>query len=341
VFSLNRRLPILVSGLVIAALLASCADKGSSPSIAAPNGPALGYSPIHGCDFDPNTATPTCTGSASVDTTLWEQLVVCKYYTEGTGPDVQINLTANYVQFPDLGTPGPTQGQSNTFTLQAGKCKTLWRNGEYVNSVRSTDTITVSESPVPGYTTQSQLIKIIRDQPDSGSGATFTLDTLPVSSATTIKTAIGGARIPGAQVIFTNTKVPPPPPPASCTYTQGYWKNHESAWPAPYSATAPWLDATTHKVGNVTWDGLLGLSVAGGNSYLQLAHQWIAATLNAAGGTPVSPAAAAALASAGTWLQNNTPSGNTVPFIKNSQANGWATTLDQYNNGLLGNPHCE
>jgi len=335
---------MLVSGLVVAALLASCADKGSSPSIAAPHGPALGYAPVHGCDFDPNTAPPTCTGSASVDTTLWEQLVVCKYYTEGTGPDVEIKLTADYVQFPDLGTPGPTQGQSNTYTLQAGQCKTLWRNGEYVKGVRSSDIITVSETPVPGYTTKSQVITIIRDQPDSGAGATFTLDTLPQSSATSITSSIGGARIPGAQVIFTNTKVPPPPPPPSqpsCTLTQGYWKNHEEVWPKPYSPTAQWLDAT-HQVNGVTWDGLMGMSVAGGNSYMQLAHQWIAATLNLNGATSNIPAVANAMSLGQAWLLAKTPaSTNTVPNIKDAQATAWATTLDNFNNGLLGIPHCQ
>ena len=327
--SFKRRVPMLVSGLAVAALLVSCMDRGSAPAIVAPNGPALGYLPPHTCTTDPTF----CTGTAAPNSVLWEQLRVCKVYAEGTGPDVEIKLNADFVLFQD----GP---QTGTITLHSGECKTLWRNGEFVTvngvDVASTDIITVSETPVPGYATTSQVTTIIRDQPLPGPNSTFTTTVNPITQATSVTTNIGGARIPGALVVFTNSLIPP-----SCTFTQGYWKNHESAWPAPYSATAQWL-STGHLVNNVTWDGILGLSVAGGNSYMQLAHQWIAATLNAAGGQPVNPAVATALSLGGAWLTANTPSGNTVPFIKNNaQANAWANTLDQFNNGFLGNPHCD
>ncbi|MDB4891251.1 MAG: Cna domain protein [Gemmatimonadetes bacterium] len=336
--SFIRRFPLLLGSIAVAALLASCMEKGGAPAILAPTGPALGYAPQYPCDFDPISAAPTCTGTVSPDTTLWEQLVVCKYYTEGTGPDVEIKLTADFVKFPE--SPGPQQGESNTYTLKSGQCKTLWRNGEYVGNVRSTDTITVTETPVPGYTAQSQVTTIIRNEDLPGPDRTFTTDTGLVTTATTIKTAIGGARIPGAQVVFINTKIVPHPQP-SCTFTQGYWKNHETAWPAPYSPTAQWLDAS-HKVNGVTWDGLMGKSVAGGNSYMQLAHQWIAATLNLAGATSNNPTVAAAMSQGEAWLKANTPaSTNAVPNLKNAQATAWASTLDDFNNGRLGISHCD
>ncbi len=322
---------MLLGSIAVAAFLTSCMEQGSTPAGMAPTAPALGYAPIHGCDN--LTPATTCTGTPATMSVLWEQLRVCKVYAEGSGPDVEIKLTADYVMFQD----GP---QSGTYTLQSGECKTLWRNGEEKNGVRSTDIITVSETPVSGYTTTSQVTTILRDQPDPGPDRTFTTTVGPVTSATSVTSNVGGARIPGALVVFTNTKIPVIPQP-SCTLTQGYWKNHESAWPAPYSPTAQWLDAS-HKVNGVTWDGLMGKSVAGGNSYMQLAHQWIAATLNLAGATSNIPAVANAMSQGQAWLLSKTPaSTNTVPNLKDAQATAWASTLDDFNNGKLGISHCD
>ncbi|MEO7457265.1 MAG: PKD domain-containing protein [Gemmatimonadaceae bacterium] len=522
-----RRLTALLGSLVLAVVLASCTERSIEPTVQAagikPSGPSMGYAPVHGCDN--LTPATMCAGNPIplpvADTVRIEQLRVCKYYPGGVGPDVEIKLVANYVQFQD----GP---QTGTYTLHSGECRVLWRNGEDVNGVRSTDIITVTETPVPGYTTSSQVETIIRDQQDpavdGGPISTFTKVVNAPTSATSVTTNIGGSRVPGALVIFTNTKInehphvivngpyvnvegstvtfssagtndpegdpltyfwtfgdggtstaqnpthtyadngvypvtvtvddgngpltanttatitnlapvptlatstptvtcgqtgyvtstftdpgiidnlwsysinwgdgssnttgttttqsgtisgshlyaangtytvtitvtdkdgasgtattaivractPPPPPGPSCTYTQGYWKNHESAWPAPYSPTAQWLNST-HKVNGVTWDGLMGMNVAGGNSYMQLAHQWIAAKLNLGGAASSGNATVdGALSAGGAWLITNTPaSTNSVPNIKNSQATAWASTLDDYNNGRLNLPHCD
>ena len=696
--SFIRRFSMLLGSIGVAVLLASCGDHARVAPVVGlqPGGPSLGYAPPHGCDN--LTPASTCTGSITTNTVLWEQLRVCKVYPGGTGPDVEVKLNADYVMFQD----GP---QSGTYTLQAGQCLTLWRNGEEKNGVRSTDVITVSETPVSGYTTTSQVTTIIRDQADPGPNSTFTTTVGPVTTATSVTSNIGGARIPGALVVFTNTAIPnghptpiangpyfgvegssvtfnsagtadpegdpltylwtfgdgvtsttqnpthtysdngvypvtlsvddghgpvtvnttatitnanpvptasvanasvtcgqlasftgtftdagiidqtwtwsigwgdgspvttgsnalmatpitaahnyatnagtfsitltvtdkdggigsattsevnscrpnrPPVPIAngpyfgvegslvsfnstgtgdpdgdvltyswnfgdgspsatgsnpthtykdngvvpvtltvddghghaatvnttatitnvapvptlttstanvscnqlgsvigvfsdagvldmvwsydidwgdgsahslgttmtqsgtipathayaangvytvmlrvidkdggvgtsttsitmncikapSCTLTQGYWKNHESAWPAPYSPTAQWLNAT-HKVNGVTWEDLMGMSVAGGNSYMQLAHQWIAASLNLAGATSSNAAVASAMSQGGAWLLANTPAiTNAVPNMKNAQATAWASTLDDFNNGKLGTPHC-
>jgi hypothetical protein len=323
-----RRIPMLLGSIAVVFLVASCTEKASVSSITAPTKPALGYAPVHGCDN--LTPATMCTGSVTTSDPLFEALKVCKVYPGGTGPDVQIKMNADYVMFQS----GP---QSGTYTLHAGECLIIWRNGEFVGNVSSTDIITVSEVPVPGYTTTSQVTTIIRDQALPGDNSTFTTTPGPVTSATSATTSIGGARIPGAVVTFTNTAIAQP----SCALTQGYWKNHESQWPAPYSPTAQWLNST-HKVNGVTWDGLMGMSVAGGNSYMQLAHQWIAATLNLGGAIPSNPSVAAAMSQGEAWLQANTPaSTNTVPNIKNAQATAWASTLDDFNNGNLGTPHCE
>ncbi len=164
-----------------------------------PGGPSFGYSPIHGCDN--LTPATMCTGSVATKQVTIEQLRVCKVYPAGSGPDVQIKLNADYVQFQD----GP---QQSTFTVKAGQCLTLWRNGEFFQGVSSTDIVTVTELPVPGYTTQSQVTTIIRDQPDPGGPSTFTETVGLLTSASTITSNIGGARVPGAVIVFTNTAIP-------------------------------------------------------------------------------------------------------------------------------------
>ncbi len=205
-FSFLRRSSTLISSVAVAVLLASCTEKTTAPGILAPSrplapsGPQFGYAPVHGCDN--LTPATTCAGSPTTNSVRFEELRVCKVYPGGTGPDVEIKLTANFVMFKD----GP---QSGTYTLRAGECLTLWRNGEETNGVRSTDIVTVSETPVPGYTTTSQVTTIIRDQPDPGPNRTFTTVVGPVTSAATITSNIGGARIPGALIVFTNTAIPP------------------------------------------------------------------------------------------------------------------------------------
>ena len=517
---LIRRLSQLLASLVLAVVLVSCTDRATEPSapLMKPGGPSMGYAPVFGCDN--LTPATMCEGTLTTQEVKIEQLRVCKVYANGSnGPDAQINLTADYVQFQS----GP---QSGTYALSNGECRIVWRNGEYVGQVRSTDIITVSETPVPGYTTTMQVTTIIRDQEFPGGPSTFTTTVNPVSNATSYTAEIGGRKVPGALVVFINTPIPPnedphviingpyvnvegstvtfssagtedpendpltyfwtfgdggtstaqnpthtyadngvypvtvtvddghgpitanttatitnlapvptlatstpsvscgqtsyvtstftdpgvidqqwtyeidwgdggvnttgsantqsgtisashvygsngtftvtitvtdkdgasgtatttivrnctppPPPGPSCTYTQGYWKNHEEKWPAPYSPTAQWLDAT-HKVTGVTWDGLMGMSVKGGNSYMQLAHQWIAATLNKGAAASTGNATVdAALSAGGAWLLANTPNNaSSVPNIKNAQATAWASTLDDYNNGRLGLPHCQ
>jgi hypothetical protein len=120
-----------------------------------------------------------------------------------------------------------------------------------------------------------------------------------------------------------------------CTYTQGRWKNKNSATTNLY-----------------VFDGLNALTVLKtapkGNPYYILAHQYIAATLNVAAGASMDDggpgtaddvlsaynAATAyfAAASAGTPLPGT--------YTK-SQITAWAATLDAYNNGLLGPGHCD
>ena len=107
-----------------------------------------------------------------------------------------------------------------------------------------------------------------------------------------------------------------------CTLTQGYWKNHAEEW-------ADLADDAFFGSG-MTWLGILQTPPKKGNVYIQLAHQYIAAYLNIQAGASTTPAVDAAMATALTYFQTGT-----------GDISGLATTLDDYNNGLIGPGHCE
>ncbi|HVP37721.1 MAG TPA: hypothetical protein VMS93_00910 [Candidatus Saccharimonadales bacterium] len=118
----------------------------------------------------------------------------------------------------------------------------------------------------------------------------------------------------------------------NCTYTQGYWKNHPSAWPV-----------TSLTLGTVTYNQSQLLSIlgtpAGGNGLLILAHQVIAAKLDIAFGADpmvVSTTLTGADAMIGGLVVPPVGGGYLSPSAVNSAAN----TLDDYNNGQIGPGHC-
>lgn len=71
-----------------------------------------------------------------------------------------------------------------------------------------------------------------------------------------------------------------PVPTCGCTFTQGYWSNKPGVvWPAGL----PQRDDLFFNSGR-TYQQIMDASLRGGNAYLNLAHQYIAATLNAGNG---------------------------------------------------------
>ena len=131
-----------------------------------------------------------------------------------------------------------------------------------------------------------------------------------------------------------------------CTLTQGYWKTHSIYGPA----SKP--DPTWNLVGGPnaaffssgqTWLQVFNTSPAGGNAYYVLAHQYEAAVLNQLNGASSTAAVDSALASAKTFFQTYTPA-TAGALAKNSAARASAlaaaSTLDNYNSGLIGPGHC-
>jgi len=119
---------------------------------------------------------------------------------------------------------------------------------------------------------------------------------------------------------------------SNCTFTQGYWKNHPEAWPA-----------TSLMLGTVNYTQAQLLQIfnqpARGNGLIILAHQLIAAKLNILQGanpTPVAAVISAADAQIAGLIVPPIGSGFLSPAIVNANAQ----TLDDFNNGTLGVPHC-
>jgi hypothetical protein len=131
-----------------------------------------------------------------------------------------------------------------------------------------------------------------------------------------------------------------PPPEPGCTLTQGYWKTHSKYGPAPYDSTWALIgeDAAFFSSGK-TWYRAINTSSAGGNAYYILAHQYIAAKLNLAGGTSSTPAVNTALAGAEAFYAAYTPSSTLSKSVR-AQVIAYAGTLAAYNEGGIGPGHC-
>jgi hypothetical protein len=147
-----------------------------------------------------------------------------------------------------------------------------------------------------------------------------------------------------------------------CTYTQGYWKTHSDHGPAPEDDR--WYNIgdvdgdhnsegadETFFISGQTWYQVITTNPRGGNTYYQLAHQYIAAELNIASNAATTVEVEGALGWADTKFFNlYTPAqvGDSKTFDKGAttkgvrdQASKYATLLDRYNNGLIGPEHCD
>jgi len=131
------------------------------------------------------------------------------------------------------------------------------------------------------------------------------------------------------------------PPSAGCTLTQGYWKNHTGEWNQTSDPnTASFITSSSFFNSARTYIVIMNTPPAGGNAYLQLAHQYIAARLNRGEGASAPANVVAAINSATTYF-SGAPAGIPNPTGSlRTQLQTWATLLDNYNKGLVGPGHC-
>ncbi|MBP1598697.1 MAG: hypothetical protein H6Q05_4074, partial [Acidobacteria bacterium] len=200
--------------------------------------------------------------------------------------------------------------------------------------------------------------------PTAPSGWTFGTPSISGSPATIIK----GDQAIAVVVTVTNSITQLG---VGCGYTWGYWKNHNKYQNQGGANRDPgWnkIGEDTQFFGNyanppinsdtLTWYEILLIAPKGGNAYLTLAHQYVAAFLNIHKDTdPADPMSlGTAMADAEALLayySNSTVGHQMFPPVIPKGANrftgddrAWAIqlagVLDQFNNGTLpsGPPHC-
>jgi hypothetical protein len=254
--------------------------------------------------FSPPTGSPTRTPQV-------ERVEVCKDYvmTSSATPPTA-NFTAN----------------GNAFTLTNGQCREVWLVGG------AGEDVLVTEAAIPGFTTAYRVTDLAGNVTGPTSG-----------SSTTVHP--GGNPRAGFLIEFINTEVVLPPPPTGCTLTQGYWKNHSELGPAPYDTTWARLPNganTSFYLSGKTWHEVF-LTAPKGNAYYNLAHQFMAATLNGLAGANQT-AVTQELADGTTLFHTYTPA--QIGALKGDdplkkQFLALASTLDDYNNGRLSPAHCD
>jgi hypothetical protein len=128
-----------------------------------------------------------------------------------------------------------------------------------------------------------------------------------------------------------------------CTLTPGYWKTHSEQGPAPYDSTWARLPAGAATPFFISGQSYLQtlLTAPRGNVYYILAHAYAAAHLNLLAGAGFTTAQSS-FDAATELLRTTSPA--QAAALGATQRSRWtllASTLDAYNNGLLGIPHCD
>ncbi|MFN2603582.1 MAG: hypothetical protein ABR582_12605 [Gemmatimonadaceae bacterium] len=149
----------------------------------------------------------------------------------------------------------------------------------------------------------------------------------------------------GATITYAFTAAPPTTQ-NNCTFTQGYYKNHETYTQGVLAGNVgtTYIDASGHLlIGSYALtaaqiDAILGTAVGKGYSdggvtftkdQLGMIHQLITAELNIAGG-----------ASSSTIAATITAANAGYTTASKSQLSAWTNTLDNFNSGLSGPNHC-
>ncbi|MGI9077962.1 MAG: hypothetical protein ACR2G6_11655 [Gemmatimonadaceae bacterium] len=286
------------------ALLAGCNDS-ASPTAAtmAPSAPSFAVF---------TAGVPT---NASV---VPEHLKVCKYGSTAT----------IYVEQERSGVPNtPDATTSGSFALNDGDCHFV----ADFESVGTTEFVVRETASQAGFRLDS--IRVT----DLGGNVTILSGTNTWTNSTT------GPGLRGFTVEFFNSGV-------GCTNTIGYWKNHDGSGPQPDVVTAL-LPVTLGSGGgksvvvtNTTIsNAILSRSYAGGsssNGISKLYAQLLAAKLNIKRGADGSAVAATILAADNFLYLYNQADWSSLSKAQQAQVNAWMTTLDNYNNGIIGPGHC-
>lgn len=131
---------------------------------------------------------------------------------------------------------------------------------------------------------------------------------------------------------------------SGCSLTPGYWKTHSAEGPAPYDDNwqnvGPAEEDTSFYLSGASYYDVLWAAPKG-NVYYILAHAYIAAYLNQLNGADTS-AVSDELAEAKAIFESYSPADlDGVRGKLRVEITSLASTLDDYNNGLIGPGHCD
>lgn len=133
----------------------------------------------------------------------------------------------------------------------------------------------------------------------------------------------------GAVIHFYN--VPVTSTSSGCTYTQGYYKNKGASL----------LPTGMFHSSGQTYLAVLETAPKGGNAYYILAHQYIAASLNAKKASVPSDVQTALTNAAAYFATSGiTPNAPYTASYTKDKLTGWADLLTSYNEGKAGPSHC-
>jgi hypothetical protein len=249
-------------------------------------------------------------GKPPIDQTLEGEAWVCK---DGTGPATNFSFAVSI-----------DGGAATNYSVALGAC-TQVAAFPVTPGQRFFHSVSVTETVPTNWAINSIVIE---------SNTTNPLAYLPVVNAPNAS----GRLSHDFGLVFTYTNTFTPPPPSFCTATLGFWKNHPALWDQAGEKTV--LTTTTFFNSGQNYLTILGTPSAGGNAYIILAKQYIAAVLNTNGGASGNASVDAAIAGAAAYFAA-APAGIPNPIDPTrSQLLGWATTLDQFNNGVIGPGHC-
>jgi hypothetical protein len=214
-------------------------------------------------------------------------------------------------------------GTNATFHYQVGLSGT-------VRSLSLNDGQCSTVATVPPATADDVIVTVRED-----GSPTYRLDHMtlamgglaPKTMTGTTSASFEGAH--GARVTFFN--VPTTTSSTGCTFTQGYYKNKGRTL----------LPTGSFFLSGQSWHDVLETAPKNGNAYYILAHQYIAAVINAKSAS--APAnVSAAIASATTYFGKATPANwSANGAYTKGQLTGWADLLDAYNSGDVGPGHCD
>ena len=252
------------------------------------------------------------TGKPPLDQTLQGEAWICK---DGTGTATNFDFAVSI-----------DGGAATTVSVALGTCVrvadfTVTPGQQFLHTVSATETVPAN------WTLNSAIV-----ESNAGNPSATYQPVINLPNAT--------ARIShdwGVVFTFDNTFTPPPPP-SFCTATLGFWKNHPELWDAAGEKIV--LTTTTFFNSGQNYLTILGTPSAGGNAYIILAKQYIAAVLNTNGGASGVASVDAAIAGAAAYFAA-APAGIPNPVDPTrAQLIAWGATLDNFNKGGIGPGHC-